>query len=141
MDLSLQSREFDQLDSHSLVCAKSWQEKYKLLMTWGGTLSVKPWLRQDDYLVRGCDTSLWLFCATRANGVYFAVDGESRIIKGLAALLLSQIDGASKEEILAMDLQQMLHKFELSNHLAPSRNNGFRALVNQVVQSVQMLDS
>ncbi|BFM10225.1 hypothetical protein R50072_03780 [Simiduia litorea] len=137
MDSSALISEFSNVDWVALSRARNWQAKYKMLMTWGNSLSVKPWLRQDEYLVRGCDTSLWLFSIERECRLYFAVDGDSRIIKGLAALLLAHVDGATKVDIVAMDLPHLLNRFQLDHHLAPSRNNGFAALVNRVLLSAQ----
>ncbi|MDN3638334.1 SufE family protein [Simiduia curdlanivorans] len=141
MDASVLVSEFGDVDTAALARASNWQIKYKLLMTWGNSVSVKPWLRQDEYLVRGCDTSLWLFCAVREERVYFSVDGDSRIIKGLAALLLAQVNGAAKADILSMDLAHLLTRLQLDRHLAPSRNNGFAALVSRVLESVRALNA
>ena len=134
---SLLPQEFDGVDTQALMAVGSWQAKYKLLMSWGNSVNLKSWLRQDEYLVRGCDTALWLY-GREVNGVcYFAADGESRIIKGLAALLLAQVDGLSRADILALDLAQNLTTFGLERHLAPSRSNGFAALVIRLQLLVQ----
>lgn len=132
-------QEFNAIDTHALMAVQSWQAKYKLLMNWGNSLSVKPWLRQDEFLVRGCDTALWLY-GREADGVFhFAADGDSRIIKGLAALLLAQVNGLTKAEILALDLEHNLTTFGLERHLAPSRSNGFAALVIRLQQLVHFV--
>lgn len=120
------------VDVNALMRVRSWQAKYKLLMTWSNAICVKPWLRRDEYLVRGCDTSLWL-CHWRVEGkFFFAIDADSRIIKGLAMLLIAQINGATAETIKAADLGHLLARLGVSDHLAPSRNNGFLALLNQI---------
>lgn len=128
---------FTQDDLRSLQLADlrgagHWQARYKLLMAWGGLISAKPAIRTEANAVRGCEAALWLVHLERDGRHYFAVDGESRIIKGLAALLLVQVNGCSRAEINAMDLPAQIAGLGLIDHLSPSRNNGLRALISRL---------
>lgn len=128
----------DLTDLHiaTLVASRSWQAKYKLLMAWGNCIQVKPWMRCDERRVRGCDTALWLAHCAEGDRHWFAVDGESRIIKGLAALLMIQVNGRTTEAIAALDVAGLLAESGLDGHLSPSRANGFGALVKRIQASV-----
>lgn len=115
-----------------LRAAGHWQARYKLLMDWGKQIAPKPAIRTEANAVRGCETALWLSHAVQDGRHYFAVDGESRIIKGLAALLLAQVNGRTGPEIDAMDLTALVAGLGLTDHLSPSRNNGLRALISRL---------
>ncbi|UTA47620.1 SufE family protein [Simiduia sp. 21SJ11W-1] len=124
--------DFSALDPAELSRVQGWAAKYKMLMAWGNRVQVKPWLRCDQQRVRGCETALWLAHAEADGRHWFAVDGESRIVKGLAVLLLVHINGQSRTHIAALDLPGLLAAEGLEKHLSPSRSNGFNALVTRV---------
>ena len=102
---------FDDLSTISLSelkAAQNWQSQYRLITQWGKLISVKPELRTASYLLRGCETSVWL-AHTQSNGVHrFAFDSDSRVINGLAALLLAQVDNKTAQQINALDFSQVL---------------------------------
>ena len=130
---------FDDLSSVSLpelITTQNWQAQYRLITQWGKLIIVKPDLRSVDYLLRGCETSAWL-AHTQNNDVHrFAFDSDSRVINGLAALLLAQVDNKSKQEITAVDFSQLLRDVGLEKHLTPSRNNGLNAIVLKVKELI-----
>lgn len=124
--------DIEDLAPADLTRAQGWQAKYKMLMSWGNRVQTKPWLRRDEQRVPGCETALWL-AHQPVNGLHwFAVDGESRIVKGLAVLLLVHIQGQSTAAIQALDLAGLLRELGLEKHLSPSRSNGFNALVQRI---------
>ena len=126
---------FDDLSLISLselMAAQNWQSQYRLITQWGKLISVKPELRTADYLLRGCETSVWLAHA-QSNGAHrFAFDSDSRVINGLAALLLAQVDNKTSQQINALDFPQFLLDVGLEKHLTPSRNNGLRAIIARI---------
>jgi cysteine desulfuration protein SufE len=130
---------FDDLSSvllPELMATQNWQSQYRLITQWGKLIKVKPELRTLDFLLRGCETLAWL-AHTQHNGVHrFAFDSDSRVINGLAALLLSQVDNKTTAEIHAVDFSQLLLDVGLEKHLTPSRNNGLRAIVLKVSEFV-----
>lgn len=128
--------DFSEVQLADLQQALGWQAKYKMLMAWGNRVQVKPWLRCDERRVPGCETALWLAHAEEGGHHWFAVDGESRIVKGLAVLLLAHINGQSRRAIAALDLAGLLQTQGLEKHLSPSRSNGFHALVKRIRANV-----
>lgn len=136
----LYSVSFDDLSSVSffeLRVTQNWQSQYRLITQWGKLINVKPELRRQDFLLRGCETQAWLAHA-QSNGVHrFAFDSDSKVINGLAALLLSQVDNKTTAEIHAVDFSQLLVEAGLEKHLTPSRNNGLRAIVLKVNEFVR----
>ena len=114
-----------------LLAANNWQSQYRLITQWGKLIQPKPDLRTADNLLRGCETPAWL--AHRCdNGIhYFSFDSDSRVINGLAALLLSQLQGRASGDIAAVDFAALLTQVGLEKHLTPSRNNGLHAILRR----------
>lgn len=116
--------DFSSVDVSTLANNRQWQAQYRTLMSWGDLIQPKPELRLDEHRVRGCAANAWL--ALQENQFFF--DSDSRIIKGLAALLLAQLgNGSLRVENLAA-WERQLQQLGLHKHLSPSRNNGLQAL-------------
>ncbi len=115
-----------------LVSSNNWQAQYRLITQWGKLIQPKPELRKPEYLVRGCEVSAWLAHA-QADGVHcFAFDSDSRVINGLAVLLLLHVNHKSTAAIAGINLAQRLTELGLEKHLTPSRNNGLQALIDKI---------
>ncbi len=129
----------DDLSSASLtelIASNNWQMQYRLITQWGKLIQPKPELRTADNLMKGCEVSAWL--AHRNNdGIHqFYFDSDSRVINGLAVLLLAQVNGKTTEQIRAADFSRILVKVGLEKHLTPSRNNGLNTIVLKVKEFI-----
>lgn len=113
---------------------QGWQARYKQLVLWGKVLTNKPELRTDDYRVRGCDTAAWIGHRTIEDKHEFALDADSKIIRGLGALLLSQLQHKTSAELQQLNIEQLLIELDLKSHLSPSRSNGFLALAKRALE-------
>ncbi|HTF98624.1 MAG TPA: SufE family protein [Cellvibrio sp.] len=125
----------DDLSSISLehlLDAGNWQQQYKLIIQWGKLISHKPGLRVPDNLIRGCEIPVWLACEQRQGDVYFVFDADSSVIKGLASLLLVQLNGRNVDELNEVDLEKKLRGLGLEKHLTPSRNNGLKGIIARI---------
>lgn len=129
----------DDLNTVSLALlqqADNWQSKYRLITDWGRLITLKPELRQPANAIKGCETAAWM-AHTYIDGRHrFAFDSDSRVIKGLAALLLVHIDNRTDNELAELNLAGLLHAAGLEKHMTPSRNNGFRAMVLRAAELV-----
>ena len=115
-----------------LIATNNWQAQYRLITQWGKLIQPKADLRIAKYLLQGCEVSAWL-AHNSDNGVhYFAFDSDSRVINGLAVLLLSQVNGKTTAEIRVINFTHLLAEVGLEKHLTPSRNNGLRAIIARV---------
>ncbi len=119
---------------------QNWQQQYKLIIHWGKLLSPKPELRQAENLIRGCEVPVWLGCCCEQGRIYFALDADSSVIKGLASLLLVQVNGKTSGELMGLDLQRELRDLGLEKHLTPSRNNGLNAIIARIYQHLNDSD-
>ncbi len=117
-----------------LSAVQSWQQQYKLIIQWGKLISPKPALRCADNLIRGCEVPVWLAHMQDQERDYFALDADSNVIKGLASLLLVQVNGKTRGELRGLDLPHGLRTLGLEKHLTPSRNNGLNAIIARINQ-------
>lgn len=125
--------EIEHLSIDVLASQQSWQQRYRELMQWANVIQTKPALRQEQFLVQGCESDAWLDCQQLDGRYYFQIDSDSRIIKGLAALLLVLLNGKTQVEIEALDISRVFSQLQMDKHLSPSRSNGFYALLNQAL--------
>ena len=116
---------------NELMAAQNWQAKYRLITDWGKLITHKAELRNSEYLVRGCETLVWLGHSIVDDKHRFAFDSDSRVMNGLAALLLSLIDNKISEELVNIQVNDVLQQSGLEKHITPSRNNGFKTIVEQ----------
>jgi cysteine desulfuration protein SufE len=118
------------------ICqSRDWQQKYRLLMQLGKALPPLPdTLKRDELLVAGCESAAWL-CHQQQNGRHhWGFDSEARIIKGVIAALLSQLNGFQREELQRLDVEALYQQLGLAQGLSPSRNNGVAAVIRQIKQ-------
>ncbi|WP_334079022.1 aminotransferase class V-fold PLP-dependent enzyme [Microbulbifer sp. M83] len=124
--------ELGALQLERLAAQRSWQDRYRELLRWGKSISGKPEIRRPENMVRGCEADAWLVHREEAGRHYFAFDSDSRVVKGLAALLLSQVNGREAGEILGRDLSGLFTELGLARHMSESRSNGFHALLQRI---------
>jgi cysteine desulfuration protein SufE len=115
-----------------LIASSNWQAQYRLITQWGKLIAHKPMLRVDENLLQGCEVSAWLAHEFQNEIHYFAFDSDSRVINGLAAILLSQVHDKTTTDIVGVNFSRLLLDVGMEKHLTPSRNNGLRAIVARV---------
>jgi cysteine desulfuration protein SufE len=130
---------FDDLSAVSLaelIATNNWQSQYRLITQWGKLIQPKPALRIAEHLIKGCEVSAWLAHSCQADLHTFAFDSDSRVINGLAVLLLSQLQNKTRAEIQTVNFSELLVQVGLEKHLTPSRNNGLRAIIARAHECV-----
>jgi len=125
--------ELDDLHKH-----KSWQQRYKQIVLWGKSMPPQTDIRQDDYLLKGCESLVWLQHQQVDNKHYFTIDSDSNVIKGLAAIILCQVNGKTHEAIHKIDFEQCFHSLGLQKHLSDSRMNGFYNIYKTICNTLNM---
>ena len=116
--------------SAKLAAAPSWEAKNRLLVQLAKEIpSLTFEQRSAEAKVSGCESQVWLHIHA-AGGVYFIyADSDSKIIKGLLALVLAAFHGKSAFEIQAVDFNAWLDDLGLRRFLSASRGNGLKAIV------------
>jgi len=109
-----------------------WMERYNYLIDLGKNLPmIDQAFRNDEYLIRGCQSRVWLNAEMRGGNVYYTADSDAIITKGIAALMVRVFTGHTPEEILQADMS-FIDKIGLKEHLSPTRSNGMVAMINQM---------
>ena len=93
MNADLQNRQNEIVEEFAFF--EDWIEKYEHVIELGKELESLPEEeKQEDYLIRGCQSRVWLTASKGANGeVRFRADSDAIITKGLVALMVRVLDG------------------------------------------------
>lgn len=119
--------------SERLSQAQGWEAKNRLLVQLARELATFPAeLRDDAHRIAGCESQVWLYVQIDAGLCKISADSDSKIIKGLLALILAAYNHKTTEEVRAFDFPAWLNEQGLQRFLSASRGNGLKAIVNQI---------
>lgn len=111
---------------------EEWMDKYNYLIDLGKDLPlIDPAFRKEEYLIRGCQSRVWLNAELRDGRIFYTADSDAIITKGIAALMIRVLSGNTPDEILDADLS-FIDKIGLKEHLSPTRSNGMVSMINQM---------
>ncbi|WP_372773723.1 SufE family protein [Mangrovibacterium sp.] len=111
---------------------EDWMDKYSYLIELGNDLpDLDPILKNDQYVIKGCQSRVWLAPEFKDGKIYFQGESDAVIVKGLVALLLRVVSGHTPDEILNSDLH-FVDDIGLKQHLSPTRSNGLVAMIKQI---------
>jgi cysteine desulfuration protein SufE len=109
-----------------------WMEKYEYIIQLGKELPIiDPIYKKEEYLIKGCQSQVWLHAELVDGKVIFTADSDAIITKGLVSLMVKVLSGHTPEEIAKCDLY-FINKIGLQEHLSPTRANGFLSMVKQM---------
>jgi cysteine desulfuration protein SufE len=109
-----------------------WMDRYALIIETGNSLPpLAEEYRNQNNLIEGCQSRVWLQADLRDGRVEFLADSDAVIVKGIVALLIRTLSGHTPEEILAADLH-FIADIGLKEHLSPTRSNGLTAMLKQM---------
>ncbi len=109
-----------------------WLDKYNYLIELGKSLPViDEQYRDDQYLISGCQSKVWLHASMSDGQVIFTADSDAIITKGIVNLLIRVLSGHTPEEIIHAPLE-FIGSIGLQEHLSPTRSNGLTAMVKQM---------
>ncbi|MEL6251450.1 MAG: SufE family protein [Bacteroidota bacterium] len=111
---------------------EDWMDKYTHLIEMAKELDPLPEVYKDeDHIVRGCQSKVWLHAQQDEDKVKFLADSDAIITKGLIAMLVRVLSNHSAKEIMDADLS-FLDKIGVREHLSPNRSNGLNAMLKQM---------
>lgn len=109
-----------------------WMEKYEYIIQLGKELPlIDPIYKKEEYLIKGCQSQVWLHADLIENKVVFTADSDAIITKGLVSMMIKVLSGHSPAEIANVDLY-FIKEIGLQEHLSPTRANGFLSMVKQM---------
>ena len=109
-----------------------WLDKYDYLIELSDTLpAIADEHRTDNYVIKGCQSRVWVAARLEDGKVYFAADSDAIITKGIIALLIRVMNGRTPQEILDLELY-FIDAIGLGENLSPTRSNGLVAMIKQM---------
>lgn len=109
-----------------------WMDKYQMLIDLGNELdALAPAYKNDQNLIDGCQSRVWLQCDIKDGKLVFTADSDALITKGIIALLIRVVSGHTPKEILDADLY-FIKRIGLHQHLSPTRSNGLLSMVKKI---------
>ena len=87
--------------------------------------------KTDDFIVKGCQSKVWMFAEDKNQNVVFNADSNTLITKGLVSLLVRVLSGHKAEDILNEEIY-FPEKIGMSRFIGSQRSNGFSAMIKQM---------
>jgi len=87
--------------------------------------------KTDSNLIEGCQSRVWLQADYVDGTVVFTADSDAMIVRGIVALLIRVLSGATPEAILEADLY-FIDRIGLREQLSSNRSNGLLAMIKQI---------
>ena len=106
-----------------------WLDKYEYIIDLGNSLASYPEDKKtDEYLIKGCQSRVWLDAKMENGVLVFNADSDAIITKGIISLLIRIYSGRTPEEILSSDFS-VVEKIGLKENLSPTRANGLVSMI------------
>lgn len=110
-----------------------WMDRYSMLIEMGKDCPIiDTQYRNDEHLINGCQSRVWLHAELKDGKIYFTADSDAVITKGIIYLLIKVFSGQTPSDILAADMS-FLDEIGLKEHLSPTRSNGLLSMVKQMM--------
>lgn len=113
---------------------KQWEDRYRQLIMLAKRLPPLPEaLRSEEMALSGCENRVWLGHQLLEDGtLHFYGDSEGRIVRGLLAVLLTEVEGKTPQQIAALDPLALFDRLALRAQLSATRAGGLAALASAV---------
>lgn len=128
--VSIAEKEADIIETFELFDEP--MERYEYIIELGRKLPpLDDKHKTDDFLVKGCQSKVWLHAYTKNDMIFFEADSNTSITKGIVALLVDVLSGQPAQEILDAKLG-FIDAIELHSHLSSQRSNGLGAMIERM---------
>ncbi|HOE04727.1 MAG TPA: SufE family protein [Bacteroidales bacterium] len=109
-----------------------WMDKYSAIIETANELQAMPEeFKNDDNLIDGCQSKVWVHAEYRDGKVYYFADSDAIITRGIIALLIRILSGQEAKDIYQADLY-FISKIGLDRHLSPTRSNGLLSMLKRM---------
>lgn len=107
-------------------------DKYEYIIDIGKKLPpLNEKFMTDDFLVKGCQSKVWLHAYEKEGHIFFEADSNTAITKGIVALLVRVLSGQSATIITDSKLE-FIDKINLRAHLSSQRSNGLTSMIQKM---------
>lgn len=109
-----------------------WMDRYNHIIELSSELpAIIPDHRTDQYVIKGCQSRVWIDATYRDGRLWFTADSDAIITKGIISLLIRVLNGRTPQEVLEGDLY-FIDRIGLRENLSPTRANGLVAMIKQM---------
>ncbi len=114
-----------------------WEDRYRFLIDAAKGLPPLPAeAKTEENRVHGCQSNVWMIADSKLQDgetrVEFLADSDSVFTRGMVALVHKLYSGQTPSDILSFDIEGLLQKLELDQHLSMGRRNGLDGMVKRV---------
>jgi cysteine desulfuration protein SufE len=89
-------------------------------------------LKKDEFLIRGCQSKVWLVANRDKDGkIFYRSDSNTAITKGLISLLLRVYSGNPAETIVDTE-PWFLNEIGMDQLVGTQRSNGLTAMIRRI---------
>ena len=118
-----------------------WMDRYSMLIEMDKDCPmIDAQYRNDNYLINGCQSRVWLHAKMEDGKVYYSADSDAVITKGIINLLIKVFSGQTPKDIVEADMS-FLDEIGLKEHLSPTRSNGLLSMVKQMMLYAEVFNS
>lgn len=118
-----------------------WMDRYAMLIEMGKDCPmIDAQYRNDNYLINGCQSRVWLHAKLEDGKIYFSADSDAVITKGIINLLIKVLSGQTPKDIIGADMS-FLDEIGLKEHLSPTRSNGLLSMVKQMMLYAEVFNA
>lgn len=113
-----------------------WMSRYEYLIELGDDIPLlDDEKKTEEHYIHGCQSDVWIETEFDDQDEVLNLRGDSnaRITKGLAALIIRVLNHQSPEAVETADFS-FLDEIGLHEHLSSQRNNGLKAMIEEVQQ-------
>jgi cysteine desulfuration protein SufE len=112
-----------------------WEDRYRFILDLGRQLPAMPVAyKVPANLIHGCQSQVWIQHQARDGRLYFMLDSDAHIVRGLIAIVLSALNAKPAATIATCDIDSLFADLDLMRHLSATRGNGLTAMVNRIKQ-------
>jgi cysteine desulfuration protein SufE len=117
----------------SFALFDDWEDRYSLLIDLGKKMPDFPEdLKNDENLVRGCVSRVWMVPIVKEGIFTFQGDSDAFIVKGLIGLLHIIYSGQPVSALASIDVDDIFAKLGLLQNLSPNRRNGVFSMIERI---------
>ena len=109
-----------------------WMQRYEYMIELGKSLPIIAIeYKNDDYIIKGCQSKVWLHAELKNNILNFTADSDAIITKGISAILIRVFSNQPPKAIIDSSTQ-FIDDIGLKEHLSPTRANGLTSMIKQI---------
>ncbi len=118
---------FDELEENDS------EEKMQYIIDLGKSVPpVEEEYKKEDYLIKGCQSDLWLNAELVDGKVVFTATAAAIIPRGIVSVLIRTYSNQRPLDILEDDTNKFLERAGLNNFFQMTRSNGLEQMIKKI---------